>query len=309
MVFALGLDENGLGPRLGPLVVTAVAAEVREGASGLVGDLAARLGDSKRLVAHGDVRLGEAWARVLASLARDGEERVGTPAELFGELALDSPAWLRELCPEGHAEQCWGESDEAFEAPVELVAQVRRDARAMADAGVRLVGARVAVVCVKRLNEAQRAGVSRLHADLHSMERLVLSWAGAEREVRAVCGKVGGLKMYGPAFGPLGGRLRVALEETPSRSRYAFPGLGELTFLEDAEDRDPLVGLASLVGKWVRELAMGRISRFHGSARPVSGYHDPRTAAFVEATALTRAERGIEADCFERARAVRRQPA
>src|SRR5215469_4948721 len=55
----LGIDENGLGPRLGPLVVTAVTARV-EGAghkricSRPRGGLRARLGDSKRLVAFGD---------------------------------------------------------------------------------------------------------------------------------------------------------------------------------------------------------------------------------------------------------------
>jgi len=74
--------------------------------------------------------------------------------------------------------------------------------------------------------------------------------------------------------------------------------------LRDADARDPLVMLASLVGKWVRELLMARVSDWYSvdrSERP-SGYHDPETARFVDATALVRRERRVPDICFERAR-------
>ena len=58
-IFHVGVDENGLGPRLGPLIVTAVLARAtEEGAKVIVkrprGALAQRLGDSKELVSFGD---------------------------------------------------------------------------------------------------------------------------------------------------------------------------------------------------------------------------------------------------------------
>ena len=58
----IGVDENGLGPRLGPLVVTAVVARVTEEGHAVAsrrprGALAKRLGDSKAMIAHGDVAL------------------------------------------------------------------------------------------------------------------------------------------------------------------------------------------------------------------------------------------------------------
>ena len=63
-------------------------------------------------------------------------------------------------------------------------------------------------------------------------------------------------------------------------------------------------GLASLVGKWARDLLMGRIVRHHRSfdaELPVaSGYHDPVTSRFIKATALARKNRGLPDDCFER---------
>ena len=65
-----------------------------------------------------------------------------------------------------------------------------------------------------------------------------------------------------------------------------------------------LVALASLVGKYLRELTMERIYRYYAKALPgltrASGYHDPVTARFVEATRLVRAERAIGDECFER---------
>jgi hypothetical protein len=137
------------------------------------------------------------------------------------------------------------------------------------------------------------------------MERLVLELREiAGGDVLAVCGKVGGLTKYTPAFGPLGGRLSTTLREERSHSAYAMPGVGELRFVQDADGNDRLVELASLVGKYLREVLMGRIVgyyRAHDASLPtVSGYHDPKTLSFVEATQARRAELGVPQSCFER---------
>src|SRR5690606_2557430 len=109
--------------------------------------------------------------------------------------------------------------------------------------------------------DQRRAGVHRFAADLHAMERLLLTLRERrDEDLLAICGKVGGIGQYERFFGPLAGRLRTVLAEGRDESRYHFPGLGELRFLRDADARDPLVMLASLVGKYVRELLMNRIS-------------------------------------------------
>jgi hypothetical protein len=143
------------------------------------------------------------------------------------------------------------------------------------------------------------------------MERLVLALRQqVGQDVTAVCGKVGAMANYSRFFGPLGGWLHAVLEQRPERSAYRFPGVGELRFIQDADGHDPLVMLASLVGKWVRELLMARIARFYAEGlvdaalREPSGYNDPLTARFVEASALARAKRRIPQTCFERARAA-----
>ena len=305
MSYRIGADENGLGSRLGPLVVTAVLARADErGLKALSRRLpkAVRgtLDDSKRLVSHTDVRLGEAWARALAG----GDPK--TPAELFSSISLEGTEKLGEPCPHKARAQCWTADGEAFEAEPELVATVAKHRAILFERGIEFVSVKTSVVCTERLNHARKAGKNRFVSDLHAMETLVLEHRRTAGEnVTAVCGKVGGIGEYSRYFGPLGGWLHSILGEAHAKSAYHFPTVGELRFVRDADASDPLVMLASLVGKWVRELFMGRIARHYPASddepRP-SGYHDPVTARFVRRTALVRKKRAIPDRCFERDR-------
>jgi len=303
--FRIGVDENGLGARLGPLVVTGVLAEVDErGARTLSRKLPklirADLDDSKRLISHTDSRLGEGWARALSGFS------AATPAALLESLLLEDHTALRSPCPSHVATQCWGVDGESFQADDALCQRLAAHRRALEARGVRVLAVRSSVVCTKRLNEARERGINRFISDLHAMERLVVELRRrAEAEVYAVCGKVGGIHEYGKFFGPLGGRLHAVLDEGAARSGYRFPGLGELHFVRDADAADPLVMLASLVGKYLRELLMARIARFYPSreeAPAPSGYHDPVSAAFVRRTQKLRQKQRVPDDCFERSR-------
>ncbi len=256
------------------------------------------LDDSKRLVAFGHHALGEAWARALVPQAE-------TPEQLVASISRESPSALQADCPKRALRQCWTLSDEHFVADETLVARVKRHLETMRSRGVDVVAVRSSPLCVGRLNRLRQAGHNRFGADLHAMEALVLDLrdlAGAE--VHAVCGKVGGIADYPKHFGPLSGRLHVVLEQSRPRSSYRFPGLGELHFLQDADASDPLVMLASLVGKYLRELLMARISRFYtkqiDDLPSASGYHDPVTARLVQLTAPKRKRLGIPDRCFER---------
>jgi hypothetical protein len=262
-----------------------------------------RLGDSKKLVAHGDTALGEAWARAIA--LRMGLGEIGEPDALVRALSLDADETLRALCPEAHVQQCWSAAGEAFCAGSELVAQVQQDLTKLAAQGVDVLRATSVVTCTRRLNDGVARGLTRFHLDLHAMERLALdARERAGRDVVATCGKVGGFDRYPAAFGPMGGRLHGVAHEGRARSEYSIPGLGRIAFVRDADETHLLVSMASLVGKWMREILMARIVRYHSALDPelpdASGYHDPVTARFIEATRLARKKRALPDECFER---------
>ena len=308
--FYVGIDENGMGPRLGPLIVTSILAEVDDAGAKIVasrprGAIAKRIGDSKKLVAFDDSALGEAWAR---AIARRAGIDARTPAQLLAAVAIDPEAVLQAPCPSHHVDLCWNSDGERFASDDAAVDLLTEDLDGLEAKGVCIRRARVAVICTKRLNEAVDRGLSRFHIDLHTMERLTLDARdAAASEVYALCGKVGGFDFYGDHFGPLAGYLHTVLVEGRGRSEYQVPGVGRLAFLRDADDTHLIVGLASLVGKWARDHLMRRVIRYHRvhdetlqDLPEASGYHDPVTTRFIRATELVRTKRRVQSACFER---------
>jgi hypothetical protein len=212
-------------------------------------------------------------------------------------------------CPSHVEAQCWAESAAPFVAEEKDVRRVSSHLAFWAERGIEVVSVRSSIVCTKRLNAARAAGGNRFISDLHAMERLVLGFRETSNEnVLAVCGKVGGIDDYGRFFGPLSQTqgLHAEICRGKAKSAYHFPRLGEVRFVRDADAGDCLVMLASIVGKYVREILMERIAGHYSAEtdlESVSGYHDPVTARFVAATSLARRKRKIPDDCFERARA------
>jgi hypothetical protein len=319
----VGIDENGLGPVLGPLVVTGVAFVIDGPRPSSLGTM---VGDSKALVSHEDPSLGEAWARALLTVLGDAPK---TPSEVLARLCIDDEPTLRKPCPdhEDVSTMCWPREHEAFIADDAMVRKcldtiagwggTKVGGRFLRRTPVRLVSVRTSIVCASRLNSAAKEGRHRFLVDLHEMERLAMRLHedhGVNLPLDAICGKVGGMDFYGNNFGPIihtKGGLFAIEAEGGKLSAYRFPGFGRLAFMQDADARDPLVGLASLVGKWVRELTMGRIVRYlRTSALPehlgpneipsASGYRDPNTKKLIAATELVRAHRGIPDRCFVR---------
>ena len=314
MQWRIGIDENGLGPQLGPLLVTAVLGRCSAQAEQWLQHdpqrlLSRWLDDSKRLVAHRNVALGEAWARVILDRT---EQPSASPDQLLDRVSLLDRGQLQRLCPRSAREQCWSSGYERFEATGDRVNQVQADLQRLASSGLDIVWVRSAIVCTGRLNEARRAGQGRLQVDLRAMEELLM--AGRQRAgepLTATCGKVGGLQRYSGAFTVLSDPLHTTVQETAERSHYRFAWLGDVHFVRDADGQDPLVALASLIGKYLRELFMKRIVRFYrqqlACLDDASGYNDPVTDRFIQATEALRSRRRVPDSCFLRERGAQRR--
>lgn len=303
-MIVVGVDENGLGPLLGPLVTTAVSFELSRYSPERHAQVGRELGidDSKATAGFGQMAVAEGLALALVEALYG--QAVDDLDALFECLLLDGPSALRTPCPSTSRAQCWS-------VPLLLPCfggsrEAGRDMlRGLTKAGLRPVHARSATSCTGDLNRRLRLGQSRVEVDLELMERLVLdARAHTAGALRAVCGMVGGIRNY-PArmrHFPLAGLTPV--RATGGTLAYEVDGVGHVRFEIDADARHLPVALASMVGKYVRELWMERQNRFYrghdDTLSDVSGYHDPVTARFVQASAPLRLALGIDDACFLR---------
>ena len=305
-MLVMGVDENGLGPRLGPLVATSVVLEAPGYRRAALCDRGLDLGltDSKEAGGFGRMAFIESVA--LALLGRDGRGLASSADDLVDRLSPTSRTELRACCPNDEtAAQCWAVDlplpafggDPAYGAAL-LRKLVGRSKLEIIDVQSRLA-------CAGILNARQAAGQNKLAIDLELFEELITSVHELRgRSLLVICGMIGGIRDYSSRLRRFD---RDRVESLPGRRgqrRYAVEGLGEIRFEVDADARHLPVALASIVGKYLREICMLRIGEFYRRAVPglrlASGYHDPVTSRFIEETQPSRRQLGIVSDCFRR---------
>jgi ribonuclease HII len=303
-VLVVGVDENGLGPVLGPMVTTGVSVELARYQATRVAEIARELGidDSKETAAFGRMAVAEGIALAVLELA------TGTPPaqvdDLLGALLLDAPPELRARCPDAARPQCWS-------VPIALpcfggdVAEGRKALQILSKRGIHVRRAKSAVACTRLLNDRLALGQSRVELDLELMERLVLDAQRAlSGEVLAICGMVGGIRNYVDKFRHIPRASVVQRRARGGALVYDVAELGQVRFEIDADQNHFPVALASMIGKYLRELWMLRHNRFYrasdASLADVSGYHDPITRGFIRQSAGLRKQLGIEDACFLR---------
>jgi ribonuclease HII len=310
-VLVIGVDENGLGPLLGPLVTTSVSVQLKRYQSARVSSLGRELGidDSKATAAFGRMAVAEGLA--LAVLERAHGQLPKDVEAFLSLLLLDTPELLRTRCPSASLPQCWS-------IPIALpcfggdVDEGRRTLDSLARRGIQILRAKSAVACTRFLNDRLNEGQSRVEVDLELMERLVLdARAHAAEDLYAICGMVGGIRNYVEKMRHFP-RADVSVRRAPSGTlAYDVTGVGQVRFEIDADQNHFPVALASMIGKYLRELWMLRHNRFYQARDPelldVSGYHDPVTRHFVRASELLRKELGVSDACFLRDSAAARQ--
>jgi ribonuclease HII len=310
-VLVIGVDENGLGPVLGPLVTTSVSLELSRYQVARHSDLGRELGidDSKATAAFGRMALAEGLA--LAVLERAHGRLPSDVEEFLSLLLLDTPELLKTRCPSASLPQCWS-------IPIALpcfggdVEEGRRSLQTLARRGVQVVRAKSAVACTRFLNDRLDAGQSRVEVDLELMERLVLdARAHGGQDLYAVCGMVGGIRNYVEKMRHFPRDAVKIRRATLGTLAYDITGVGQVRFEIDADQNHLPVALASMIGKYLRELWMLRHNRFYQARDPelldVSGYHDPVTRRFIRASEALRKKLGVEDACFLRDSAAARQ--
>lgn len=297
----VGIDENGLGPLLGPLVVTGVSFR-------------APSYDAAGLFRAAGPDLPAADSKVLFSARRAAaaEDAVLRWLDVFGIAPDDAAALERAVAlPPPWPAPCPAPLPGPCAAPPLPLPRAggplpsgRTPAVVDRFARLGLSPGRVAAhpLCAGAYNDAlERTGGNKLRLDFALMMRVARALAGGE-EALVLCGKVGGTASYGAWLEAEGLGVERVVCEGRDESGYDVRGLGRLRFVRDGDAAHLPVALASMIGKYLRELAVARLNLALGSppGRVASGYRDPVTRAFVAGSAAARARAGLPDACFLR---------
>lgn len=248
MAIVVGIDEVGYGPWLGPFVVAGVAFETPSPELDLRRAIRdRRVRDSKKVFTQ------EKGIASLEPIALSYLSALWTPrthAELWERLSSDPrrAPW-------------YGDLDLPPAAPPKL------------PEGVRVAGAWARILDAAEYNRRVGSNKSDLNFECASdlMDRALRAFPG---RIDFHVGRQGGRQYY---LRPLTMKFGTVMirEESPRRSVYETPR-GTITFLTDGEDRHFLIALASIIGKYVRELSMRLFNEYWTSRieglRGTAGY-------------------------------------
>jgi len=242
----------------------------------------------------------------LAVLARGGGALPSTADGLLDRVWPEGRPRLRACCPDdGTAAQCW-----AVDLPLPLFGGDASYGDALLDgligrSRLRIADVQSRVACAGVLNAKLVSGTNKLEVDLELFEDLIASVRHRlGSPLLVICGMIGGIRDYASRFSRFKSAGVAPLAGGRGQRRYMIDGVGEVRFEVGADARHLPVALASIVGKYLREISMRRIGEFYRLGHPalnlVSGYHDPLTTRFIEASEPSRLRLGIAPDCFRR---------
>ncbi len=275
-----GVDEAGLGPLLGPLVVAGVAMSgprglcpweaLREAVrrkGGRREDRRIRIADSKR-VKSGGRGLAELERTALALLGAVRGEIPETLGHLLspvlGDRDFEAYPWYRNLSAVPLPRWTDGPS---------LRLDAHRFARALSASGVSLLAAPIHPVLVGSYNRLigrlDNKSLALFAATLPVLRACLEVGSRAGKETVIVLDRQGGRSRYAPllrdAFPGVG--LEV-LEERSGHSAYRLGQGVELHFAERGEEKAFPTAAASCLAKYVRECLIERLNRFFQDRRP-----------------------------------------
>ncbi len=318
----IGIDENGYGPVLGPLVVTATAFKIekRENLWYLLNipknpDCYEKLvvTDSKKLFSRNSLKRCQIGEKTVFSffylLFKTFPENLD---RFLSKILLDF-SQFPQLCKESRTEAkpCWEKiflplwlkNKEGIKKEAEKLRKKLKRER------IEFFGLKSICICPFQFNRLVK-GKSKSYLNYLQFEKLIFYFLRKkEKNFYIFADRIGGQKRYLPLLksGLLRNWRSQILEERKEISSYRLSLKGKeatISFLQDGEEKEFPVALSSLFGKYIREIFMKRINKFlqnyNPKLKPVSGYRDCLTKNFIEETNNLRKKLKINEECFLR---------
>jgi hypothetical protein len=307
MIWRVGLDEAGLGPNLGPMVMASTACRVPDDTPGSLWEHLAwsvrRKGDGKddRIVID-DSKKVHALPDGLACLER-------VPLAILPQSPATFGDWLSAIGLGTSFQDLRGEAWFQAERPMpvhnsaDLIDRTRTVLReAAAAAGVEWGPTSCVIIPTPRFNDIcdqwkNKSGVSSF--GVLQLLRQAVALPGSE-PVSIAVDRLGGRQYYAPMLSEaFPTAWPIPERETPELCEYRMEGLPRdvrITFEPRADGSHLNVALASMVAKTIREICMMQFNAFWGDLvpdlPPTAGY--PLDAGrFLDAIRETMEAEGI----------------
>lgn len=284
-----GVDEAGLGPILGPLVVGGVAMH---GPAGTDPWQVLRRFVARKKTEKGKVRVADSKK---VNQGPHGFRHLEETALVFwtalhGELPTTLGDWLAATGADlAHLSRCPWYEQLAMRLPREADAdwlrlQAELIARALAKADVRLVDIAVRAVDVEEWNALIADTDNKSRAHFHAYAEVlgrILARVPRGQSGHLVADRCGGRMHYGTDLRRLCPEARIeVVQEVPAVSSYRLhrdEDVITVTFAERGEDRAFPTALASCFAKYLRELMVACLNAWFcervPGLQPTAGYY------------------------------------
>lgn len=271
----LGIDENGLGSLMGPLVITGILLNQEERE-----DWFDEIYDSKEFFSRDTERFSRLEEITTALFYICNKKKPDTPSEILKNFCKSYK------CISG-LNICTGNIPDKFIWSTREGRRKRCEEfkKWMDKKEIEIERIKSIALCPKRINDFIKKGNHKFLLNLFTFCDIVEDIP--EKDGLFIYGgKIGGFKFYSKY-------LRYRLPEYYCSVREEKEGVSlynmedksarfTLGFYADVEKRSFSAALSSLAGKYIRELFMAGIRKTLGISEDISGYYDSKTMAFVK---------------------------